>query len=89
MTAPDVYIRFYGTKRWYRHDYSRDELATWAKRIEDAKPQRVWAYFNNDREGKVTKNARMFARLLKRRRGCAASSMEREARFSVAGYVRS
>ena len=66
VTAPDVYIRFHGTKRWYRHDYSRDELATWAKRIEEAKPKRVWAYFNNDREGYAIKNARAFLRLLQR-----------------------
>ena len=60
-----MYIRFHGKKRWYRHNYSPDELALWAKRIEVAKPVRVWAYFNNDREGYAIKNARAFARLLK------------------------
>jgi uncharacterized protein YecE (DUF72 family) len=66
VTAPDVYIRFHGTQRWYRHDYSRDELAAWATRIKRARPKRVWAYFNNDRDGYAIKNARAFARLLMR-----------------------
>ena len=33
-TADDVYIRFHGVRQWYRHDYSTEELAVWAKRIE-------------------------------------------------------
>ena len=64
-TTRDVYIRFHGTKRWYRHDYASDELKVWADRIRDAKPARVWAYFNNDREGYAIKNARTFLRLLR------------------------
>ena len=64
VTAPEIYVRFHGTKRWYRHDYSRDELSIWAERIRKAKPERAWAYFNNDREGYAIKNARMFRRLL-------------------------
>lgn len=65
-TADDVYIRFHGTKRWYRHDYSREELDLWAQRVREAKPVRVWAYFNNDREGYAIKNARAFLRLLRK-----------------------
>ena len=65
-TAEDVYIRFHGTKQWYRHDYTRDELKSWAGRVRDAKPVRVWAYFNNDREGYAIKNARAFLRLLRK-----------------------
>ncbi|MBC7771290.1 MAG: DUF72 domain-containing protein, partial [Pyrinomonadaceae bacterium] len=30
QTAPDIYIRFHGPKRWYRHDYSKRELEPWA-----------------------------------------------------------
>jgi uncharacterized protein YecE (DUF72 family) len=59
-TADDIYIRFHGTTRWYRHDYTRQELATWAKRIQDSGAKRVWAYFNNDRDGFAIKNARRF-----------------------------
>jgi uncharacterized protein YecE (DUF72 family) len=63
-TADDVYIRFHGTKRWYRHDYSKDELAVWAARIRASGAKRVWAYFNNDREGYAIKNARELRRQL-------------------------
>jgi uncharacterized protein YecE (DUF72 family) len=65
MTTGDVYIRFHGTKRWYRHDYTSDELRTWAERVQEAKPKRVWAYFNNDRDAHAIKNARAFLRLLR------------------------
>jgi uncharacterized protein YecE (DUF72 family) len=64
-TADDVYVRFHGTKRWYRHDYERGELEAWANRIRACGAKRVWAYFNNDREGFALKNARQLSRLLK------------------------
>ena len=65
-TADDIYIRFHGTTKWYRHDYSRPELQVWADRIRESGAKRVWAYFNNDREGFAIKNARMLLRLLRR-----------------------
>lgn len=64
-TAGDVYVRFHGTKQWYRHDYTRQELAVWTQRIRASGARRVWAYFNNDREGYAIKNARMLLRQLK------------------------
>ena len=63
-TAADVYIRFHGKERWYRHDYSRDELEVWANRIQSCRASGVWAYFNNDRDGHALKNAREFERQL-------------------------
>jgi uncharacterized protein YecE (DUF72 family) len=66
-TADDVYVRFHGTKQWYRHDYSKEELAVWAERIRASAARRVWAYFNNDRNGYAIKNARELMRQLKRR----------------------
>lgn len=65
-TAEDVYVRFHGTKRWYRHDYTSEELATWAKRVAESGATNVWAYFNNDRDGYAIKNARQLTRALKR-----------------------
>ena len=65
-TADDVYVRFHGTKRWYRHDYTNEELAVWAARIRESGAKRAWAYFNNDREGYAIKNARELKRQLKR-----------------------
>ena len=63
-TADDIYIRFHGTKQWYRHDYTEAELAVWAKRIEESGAKTVWAYFNNDRDCYAIKNARALSRLL-------------------------
>lgn len=65
-TSNEVYIRFHGTKRWYRHDYTDDELKLWADRIQASGATRIWAYFNNDREGYAIKNARQLAALLGR-----------------------
>jgi uncharacterized protein YecE (DUF72 family) len=64
-TADDVYVRFHGTTRWYRHDYSKTELAVWAERIKASGAKRVWAYFNNDRDGYAIKNARELVRQLR------------------------
>lgn len=63
-TADEVYVRFHGTKRWYRHDYSKAELAVWTERIRQSGATRVWAYFNNDRDCHSIKNARELRRQL-------------------------
>ncbi|MGB8190293.1 MAG: DUF72 domain-containing protein [Chitinophagaceae bacterium] len=65
-TADEVYIRFHGTKQWYRHNYTKEELEVWVQRVRASKAKRVWAYFNNDREGYAIKNAKEFLRLLKK-----------------------
>jgi uncharacterized protein YecE (DUF72 family) len=67
-TVDDVYIRFHGTERWYRHDYSPAELRDWAKRIRDSGAKNVWVYFNNDFDGHAPRNAQSLARLLTRRK---------------------
>jgi uncharacterized protein YecE (DUF72 family) len=63
-TANDIYIRFHGVSRWYRHDYSDAELDEWAQRIKALKPGRVWAYFNNDFGGNAVRNAKAFEKKL-------------------------
>ena len=63
-TADDIYIRFHGVERWYRHDYTHDELSDWARRIREAQAQRIWVYFNNDFNGYAIKNATMLAEIL-------------------------
>lgn len=63
-TADEIYLRFHGTTRWYRHDYSAPELAIWAERIKASGAQRIWAYFNNDRDTYAIKNARTLRKLL-------------------------
>ena len=66
-TADEIYVRFHGMQRWYRHDYSDEELAVWAERIRASGAKRVWAYFNNDRECYAIKNALALIRQLGRR----------------------
>ncbi len=63
-TAGEIYVRFHGPKRWYRHDYTPGELAAWTARIRAAAPSQTWAYFNNDREGYAIHNARELRRQL-------------------------
>jgi uncharacterized protein YecE (DUF72 family) len=67
-TADDVYVRFHGVRRWYRHDYTKAELAVWAARIRASGARRVWAYFNNDRDGYAVKNAHELIPKLRARR---------------------
>jgi uncharacterized protein YecE (DUF72 family) len=64
-TADEIYVRFHGPARWYRHDYTAAELSIWARRIQGSECKRVWAYFNNDREAHAIKNARELLRLLR------------------------
>jgi uncharacterized protein YecE (DUF72 family) len=63
-TSDHIYIRFHGRSAWYRHDYSDDELRIWADRIKQCGAKRIWAYFNNDREGFAIKNAKHLRALL-------------------------
>jgi uncharacterized protein YecE (DUF72 family) len=63
-TADEIYIRFHGVDQWYRHDYSRVELEEWAEKIRASGAKRVWAYFNNDRDGYAISNARMLRKML-------------------------
>jgi uncharacterized protein YecE (DUF72 family) len=65
-TTEEVYIRFHGLSKWYRHDYSKEELKNWVDKIVANKPKRVWAYFNNDNEGYAIKNSKEFIRQLKK-----------------------
>ena len=65
-TADEIYVRLHGPQRWYRHDYSKDELAKWADRIKSSGAQRAWVYFNNDYQANAPKNARTMRRLLEK-----------------------
>jgi uncharacterized protein YecE (DUF72 family) len=65
-TADEIYVRFHGVTRWYRHDYSKAELQVWADRIAASGATRVWAYFNNDHDCYAIANARSLQRLLRR-----------------------
>jgi uncharacterized protein YecE (DUF72 family) len=63
-TADDIYVRLHGPKHWYRHNYSKEELAKWADRIKASGAKRVWVYFNNDKDAHAPRNAATMRRLL-------------------------
>ena len=63
-TADDIYLRFHGTLRWYRHNYSNEEIALWAEHIRASEAKRIWVYFNNDYEGYAISNAKELIRQL-------------------------
>lgn len=65
-TSREVYVRFHGIKQWYRHDYTTEELAEWVTKIRQSGADRVWAYFNNDRDCYAIKNAKRLLRRLKK-----------------------
>jgi uncharacterized protein YecE (DUF72 family) len=65
-TADEVYVRLHGPKRWYRHDYSKEELAIWANRIKASGATRAWVYFNNDNDAHAPRNATTLRRMLAR-----------------------
>ena len=67
-TADDIYLRFHGPKKWYRHDYTPKERAVWVERIRASSAKRVWAYFNNDWDEFAIKNARGLLRQLRNKR---------------------
>lgn len=65
-TSNEIYVRFHGLNRWYHHNYSDMEIARWTERITSSRASRLWAYFNNDRDGHAILNARTLLRLLRK-----------------------
>lgn len=65
-TTDALYVRFHGRSRWYRYDYTRDELRDWAGKIKPSGAETVFAYFNNDRECNAIRNAKALHNLLRR-----------------------
>jgi uncharacterized protein YecE (DUF72 family) len=63
-TTDEVYVRLHGPKRWYRHDYSKDEQLAWTNRIKASGAERAWIYFNNDNDAYAPKNATAMRLLL-------------------------
>jgi uncharacterized protein YecE (DUF72 family) len=65
-TTDEVYVRFHGKEKWYLYNYNDDELMAWAEKISQSGVKRVWAYFNNDRQGYAISNAKAFIKILKK-----------------------
>ncbi|MDQ6912989.1 MAG: DUF72 domain-containing protein [Verrucomicrobiota bacterium] len=64
-TSDTIYLRLHGRSRWYRHDYSGEELAAWAEKIRASRAREAWIYFDNDRDAFAIKNARELTRRLR------------------------
>ena len=62
-----IYVRLHGRSRWYRHDYSDEELKVWAEKIATSGAREAWIYFDNDRNAFAIKNAQELAGLLRNR----------------------
>jgi len=71
-TADDIYVRFHGTSKWYRHDYTQQQLDIWARRIRESGAKQSWIYFNNDWDGYAIKNAKELLSLLSGSKGTCA-----------------
>lgn len=67
VTNDVIYARLHGRSRWYRHDYTAEELEEWARKIEASGAGEAWIYFDNDREGFAIKNAQALKALLRSR----------------------
>jgi len=72
-----LYVRLSGKSRWYRHDYSAEELQAWLDRINASGAEQVWIYFNNDREGYAVKNALMLRRMIRTVSGSPSGAEDR------------
>ncbi|WP_457628530.1 DUF72 domain-containing protein [Persephonella sp.] len=57
-----AYIRFHGREKWYRYNYSREELMEWARKARSA--ELLYAYFNNDFDAHAPDNAALFRSLI-------------------------
>ena len=66
ITADFVYIRFHGLEGGAAHDYTRAELAPWARfiRKQSGVGRNVYAYFNNDVNVHAPDNARMLMKMV-------------------------
>jgi uncharacterized protein YecE (DUF72 family) len=66
-TSDVIYARLHGRSRWYRHDYTMEELQEWAGKIAASDAREAWIYFDNDRNAFAIKNARTLREILRQR----------------------
>ena len=60
-----IYMRFHGRTEWYHHNYLSHELEEAANQCCSLKPEKIYAFFNNDHF--MLDNAQFFYHLLKER----------------------
>jgi uncharacterized protein YecE (DUF72 family) len=61
-TSGLLYERIHGRRSWYSHNYKDQELEEIKRKIVDAKPRKVYVYFNNDTN--MLDNAQRMLKLL-------------------------
>jgi uncharacterized protein YecE (DUF72 family) len=61
-----VYVRFHGSRTWYRSEYDEDELREYAKKIKELNVDEVYCYFNNDAEGHAPHDAQKLKEILEK-----------------------
>ena len=66
-TTDEVYIRFHGQSRWFKHDYSKREMKEWTEKIKQSGAKCVWAYFNNDYNSYSADNAKTLMKILRKK----------------------
>lgn len=64
VTSDFAYIRWHGKDKWYRYNYSKEELKEWAEKIRSLDVEEVYGYFNNDFEGYAPKNCEKLKKIL-------------------------
>lgn len=63
-TSNTSYLRFHGVPHLYYSRYSVEVLATWATKVQQNQPEKIFAYFNNTAAMEALGNARYFRELL-------------------------
>lgn len=66
VTSDLVYVRFHGLDAGAAHDYTREELESWAVHIRKQLKQgkRAFVYFNNDVNARAPANAKAFMQMV-------------------------
>lgn len=62
FSGDTIYLRMHGRTAWYRHNYTKEELAETAAIIRNISPDQVFVYFNNNHH--MLENAQMMFELL-------------------------
>ncbi|MFO7882113.1 MAG: DUF72 domain-containing protein [Kosmotogaceae bacterium] len=63
-TTDFAYIRFHGSKEWYRSEYETEELKNYASKIKALDAEEIYCYFNNDTEGHAPHDAQKLKEIL-------------------------
>ena len=67
VTSDTAYMRFHGkAEEWYRYQYRKNELRTWAEALGALPADQLYVHFNNDYEGHAIENCRTLRELMEK-----------------------